>query len=194
MFGEQRHLAIAQVRGNHLAENRQRDPWFMAERRDPAITRIEEGLLAGRSGEGVVATVVVANSIAETPVTRGAPKTLDPAVLIRRHRLCGQLAANPVRLFRQDNRGASLGRRQRRRKSAHTSANNQDIGLQLSQLDMSPPTYLQTTYLQQEAPANSSTPTQPPTRRSLPDGASGRSRLREQPVWQTSPHRSSGCG
>jgi len=80
------------------------------------------------AGQGIVPPVISAHVVAILAVAARAAKLLNPAVLVRRHCLCRQLAANPVRFLRQDDAVAQAGRRHRRRHATGAAADDQDIG------------------------------------------------------------------
>ena len=83
-------------------------------------------------GERVVTPVVRADSLAERRVAARARRAFDPGVLVRRHRLGGELSAEPVELLDEHYPGAEARRGERRRHPAEAAADDEDIGTHLA--------------------------------------------------------------
>ena len=82
--------------GEHRREDRQGDAGLVAEPRDASPARVEEGVGQGLGGQRIMPPVVVADPLAERLVARVAAELLDPGMLVGRHGLRGELAADPV--------------------------------------------------------------------------------------------------
>src|SRR5262249_49723511 len=71
--------------------------------------------------------IVIPDSLPQLKVTSSSSEALDPGVLIRRHRLAGQLTANPVCFFSHDHPQTGTRGSQRCSATAQATANNDDI-------------------------------------------------------------------
>ena len=95
--------------------------------RDPAVARIEMGVLAGFTGER---PIVVAQRIAQPVVAGGAAEGLDMLVLVeRRDALCGQLPADPVRFLDEMDMPAPARGGEGRSHPAGAAADDKDVAL-----------------------------------------------------------------
>ena len=83
---------------------------------------------AGGRGQRRVRAVVRADRLAQGAVARGAAEVLDPRVLVERHGLARELAAEPVGLLAQHDARAPIGRGQRGRHAAQPAARDQHVG------------------------------------------------------------------
>jgi hypothetical protein len=127
-------LAATAPRLKHCFEHRQTYPRFVANRADLALPRIEERIIAGGRRQGVVAPVIVADAIAQSPITGRTADVLDPRMLVWRHRLRRQLTAEPIGYFGQDHPHAEAECCQRSRTPAQTPADDRNVRLSLAHL------------------------------------------------------------
>src|SRR5688500_1933828 len=81
--------------------------------------------------------VVLAYALTQAAVAGGDAELFDPAMLIGRHGLAGELAAEPVILLGQDNAAAIAQGGQGRGDAAKATANHQDIGTIFGHLKLS---------------------------------------------------------
>ena len=88
------------------------------------------GLLAGIVGVGAV---MIAQGVAQRVVAGSAAEVLDVLVLVKRgDALCGQLAADPIRLLQQMHPASAPGGGERCGHAACAAANDKDIALDLT--------------------------------------------------------------
>ena len=90
--------------------------------------RVEVGAGAGRGGQRTVGAVVGADRLAQRPVAGGAAEVLDPRVLVGRHGLARELAAEPVRLLAEHHARAALRGGQRGRHAAEPAPRYEHVG------------------------------------------------------------------
>ena len=125
----QQHLQplLGQRGSEHRVQDGERDPRLMAEPRHRARAGVERGLEPGAVGQREVRAVVRADPVAQPAVRRRAAAPLDPAVLVRRHGLAGELAAEPVGGLGHHDGAPARRRRQRRGDAAEAAAHDQDV-------------------------------------------------------------------
>ena len=99
---QQQLQAPARERGReHRQEHGERHARLVAQPRHGARARVELRRQPRGVGQRVVDAVVRADPVAQRAVGRRAAAALDPAVLVGRHGLAGQLPAEPVGRLRQ---------------------------------------------------------------------------------------------
>ena len=99
VLSEYQHPAGGHLGRQHRLQHREGDARLVAKWRDPAVAGIEFGVGPGSRQERVMAAVIVPHFLAKAPIGTGAAQTFDPAVLVRRHGLGSQLAADPIGLL-----------------------------------------------------------------------------------------------
>lgn len=128
VLGQQREQPGGAVRGDHRLHHRERDARLVAQLADAARTRIE-GALGQRLGtQRVPLAVVVADGLAQGAVRGGGAELLDPRVLVRRDRLRGELAADPVRLLGEDDGAPRPAGGDGGGDPAESGAHDEDVG------------------------------------------------------------------
>ena len=132
MFEQDQQLSARRIRRKHGREHRQGDSGLMAKLRNAAPTGIEERVGQSLGRQGIMLTIVVANPCSESLVARIAAELFDPGVLIRRNRLRGELAADPVGGLGQDHRQPLPQRRQRRRAASQPTPHDHQVGRKLT--------------------------------------------------------------
>ena len=134
-LGRHRRVLEPQVDAarQHRLEHGERDARLVPEPGDEAGARIEVRETAGGVGERGVLAVVGADAVAQRAVARGAAVRLDPGVLVGRHRLAGELPADPVGRLAQHDVEPAAGRGDRRRDPAEAAAGDQDVRAPLDQ-------------------------------------------------------------
>ena len=120
----------AQISSQHVFQHGQRDARFVADPRNPAVARVER--VRQPADKRIGPAVKGAYPPPEIEVRSGRSELFDPWVLVRRNRLLGQLPADPVRFFGQDNPGSAAQGPQRCCNAARTSANDHHIGASLA--------------------------------------------------------------
>ena len=123
--------AARTVRCEQVRQNRQGDPWFVAKLRHVAIAGVEVTAGSCLGGQGVMAAIVIADSLPQCPVRRTRAKLLDPGMLVGRDGLRRELAADPVGRFGQDDRAAGPQSGQGGRAASQAAADDHDIGTDL---------------------------------------------------------------
>ena len=131
MFQQQNQLLRAQVWIEQLVENGQRHTRLVAKPRDRAVARIQICARRRRFGQGIVPSIVIADCRPEFSVKFRASGAFNRGVLIGRHTLLRELAADPIRFFGHHHPQPVSQRRQGRGASAHSSARNDDVCGQL---------------------------------------------------------------
>jgi hypothetical protein len=91
--------ASGAVGGKHPLKDSEGYTRLVAEATHQPASGIEMFQSAGTGREGVVTFVEVPDSVPQAAVARRAAQLLDPGMLVRRDRLGGELAADPVRLL-----------------------------------------------------------------------------------------------
>lgn len=99
----------------------------MAKRGDPDIARVQARVGTMLREQRVVRAVVGADEFAVAAVVARAAEMRDPAVLVGRHGLRGELAADPGELFGHDDGAAGLGDRERGGDAADSASDHGDI-------------------------------------------------------------------
>jgi hypothetical protein len=74
-----------------------------------------------------VGAVVRADAVAQPAVAPRASEPLDPGVLVERHRLTGELAAEPARLLDQHDARAAVACRERRGDTTQPAADDEHL-------------------------------------------------------------------
>ena len=105
----------AAVRREHRLEHRERDARLVAEPRHEAGARVELRRQPAPRRSAGSGAVVRADAVAQRAVGRGDAEPLDPGVLVGRHGLAGELAADPVGRLGQHDRAPGPPRPARRR-------------------------------------------------------------------------------
>jgi hypothetical protein len=91
--------ASGAVGGEHPLQDGEGHTRLVAEAANQPVSGIEVFPGAGSGREGIIVPVEVPDSIPQPAVARRATHLLDPGMLVRRHRLGGELAADPIRLL-----------------------------------------------------------------------------------------------
>src|SRR5829696_8078777 len=99
MTQEYLQLSASSVGSQHLFDRGHGHRRFVAEVADDTHARIELIISANLWKQRIVASVVGAYVLTQTAVAGRATGTLDPSVLVGRHRLRGKLASKPVGRF-----------------------------------------------------------------------------------------------
>src|SRR5439155_3575786 len=115
----------------HLLEHREGDTRLVAQARHIAVAGVEWLRLARGGRERIVAAGEIADASAESSIGPRGAELLDPRVFVRRHRLRGQLAADPVGLLSEDHAPTSTGGGEGRGAAAGAAADDDDISLAL---------------------------------------------------------------
>ena len=87
------------VGGEHPLEDGEGYARLVADTTHQPVSGIEVFPVAGLGREGIVAPVEIPDSVPQAAVARRASHRLDPGMLVRRDRLGGELAADPIRLL-----------------------------------------------------------------------------------------------
>ena len=127
MLEQQRDPARGDVRRHQPFKDGESHSRFVAQARDRAVAGIQVRAPARRVCQGVVAPVVVADAGAQFAIPARRTVRLDPLVLVGRHALLGELAADPVGFLGQRDAQARPGRGQRCRHAAQPSARNYHV-------------------------------------------------------------------
>jgi hypothetical protein len=114
-------------RREHRVDHRGGHPRLVTQWTDRALPRVEMARGAGPVAERIPPAVVRPDAVAQLPVAGGAAEALDPRVLVRRHRLRGQLPAQPVGLLREQHRATPPQGGERRRHTAQTATDDEDV-------------------------------------------------------------------
>ncbi|CAM5495478.1 hypothetical protein SVIOM342S_01811 [Streptomyces violaceorubidus] len=128
VLGEDGEPSGCPVRGEHALQDGEGDARLVAELADPAGARVEVGEGGGLGAQGVPLPVVLADALAQSPVGGGGAELFDPRVLVGRHGLAGELAADPVRLLGQDDAAAGPAGGEGRGDAAESAADDEDVG------------------------------------------------------------------
>ena len=104
---------------------------FVSEPRHRARARVQLRQQPGALDQRVVGAVMRADPVAQPPVAPGAAAALDPAVLVRRDRLAGELAADPAGRLRHHDVVAPRGGGERGRDAAQAAAHDEDVASSL---------------------------------------------------------------
>src|SRR5215210_3896722 len=96
MMQEYLQLSASSVGGQHLFDRGHGHLGFVAEVADDAHARIELIISANLWKERIIASVVGAYVLSQPAVAGRAAGAFDPSVLVRRHRLGGELSSKPV--------------------------------------------------------------------------------------------------
>ena len=123
-----RTLKLGDPGGEHFFEGGEGDAGFVAEARDGAVAGVEIGVARASAVSGEVAEVIIADALAEVEVGTGAAEGFDPGVLVGRNGLGGELAADPIGFFGQDDAEAVAGGGQRGRAAARATADDDEVG------------------------------------------------------------------
>ena len=75
----------------------------MAELRDEAIAGIERRLTAGCFGQGIITAVILTYVFTQAAVDGGAAELFNPGMFVRRYGLRGELSAQAIAFFADDN-------------------------------------------------------------------------------------------
>jgi len=126
-LGEQGELSGGEIRLQHRVEHGERDARLVGERRHRAAAGVEPRVGARRGQERVVVAVVLADALAEGAPGSGAAEHFDPGMFVRRHRLRGELAADPAGLLGHDHAQAGAAGGQRGGATARAAAHDGDI-------------------------------------------------------------------
>ena len=103
----------------------------MAQSADRAAPRIELGPASRAVGQRIVLSVVAADAVAQFTVAAGDPELLHPAVLVRRHRLAGQLPAEPGVLLGEDDPPTGSNGGESGCDTAQTAADHEHVRIEL---------------------------------------------------------------
>ena len=76
--------------------------------------------------------IILADGIPVVAIGAGAAELLDPGMLVRRNALGGELAADPVCLFRQDDAHAVAQSGERGGASTDAGTDNRDVGMKVA--------------------------------------------------------------
>ena len=125
---QHRHLPTGRPRCQHLVDHPGGDPGLVTQRADVALARVEQNPAPRRRRQRQMAPVVGANGPAELGVALRGDHAFDPRVLVGRHALRGELAAQPVELLDQDHALAKPRGGQRGRHAAEAAADDQHAG------------------------------------------------------------------
>ncbi len=79
-----------------------------------------------------MAAIIGADGGAQLAIGPRAAELLDPGMLVRRHRLLGELAADPIRFLGENYALAVARRRQRRGTAAEPAADNDHVGAEFA--------------------------------------------------------------
>lgn len=117
-------------------QRRQRHARLVAQRRHVAVARVQMHDIAHLGQHGIIAAVDRADLLAQALVAVCPAYGLNPRVLVRRHRLRSQLAANPIGLFGQDHLATQLERCQGGGYTAYPAAYDEDFRLHLAHIPL----------------------------------------------------------
>jgi hypothetical protein len=112
----------------HLLEHREPDSRLVAQARDRAPARVEVRLGAGGRGQRVVLAVEGAHPVPVAAIGAVAAEALDPRMLVGRHGLGRDLAADPVGLLGQDHVEPGPARGERGGAAAEAPADDHEVG------------------------------------------------------------------
>ena len=121
------HAAGGHVGRQHRVQHGEGHPGLVADGRHGPAAGVQVSLRACLGGQRVVVAVVPAHEVAEAAVAAGASVLLDPRVLVGRHGLAGELAADPVGLLGHHHAAAHGCGRHGRGAAARSPAHHQDI-------------------------------------------------------------------
>ncbi|MNN53197.1 hypothetical protein D3C81_1679400 [compost metagenome] len=116
----------------HVLEHRQSSAGLMAQAADNAAAGVQPGVGGSVRRQGEVVPVILPYALPEKPVAGRTAEGFDPRMLIRGHRLAGQLAANPVGFFGHDDLFAGFGRRQCGRDAAGAAAQDGNVRVEVT--------------------------------------------------------------
>lgn len=103
VFAQEAHPTAAEKRCQETFQYRQGDPRLVTEARDMPTPRIQIPAPARRTRQRIMPPIEIALALAKVAVaTRGA-EALDPRMLVGRHPLGSQLAADSVALLCENN-------------------------------------------------------------------------------------------
>jgi hypothetical protein len=102
MFPQDRQDSSTDIRQEHRLQNDDGDSRFVTNPRNRAVAWIEIPTPARSFGQWIVAAIKIADAFPQRPVGPGAPKLLDPPVLVRRHPLGRPLPSKPIRFLGQN--------------------------------------------------------------------------------------------
>jgi hypothetical protein len=126
-------LHQARDRPQHGLQHGQGCARLAAERAHASRAGVERRARASLRRERVMGAVVRTDALAQRAVARRASEALDPRVLVGRHGLRGELAADPVALLGQNHAAPGTACRERRGDAAEAAAHDQDLGPHRSQ-------------------------------------------------------------
>ena len=116
----------------HLLQHTDGDARLMAQLRHPAGAGVEVGAIAGSVDQRIAPPVDVADAVAQCAVAGGDAELLDPGVLVRRHRLRGQLATDPRELLGQDHVRPAVGGGKGGGDASQSCSDDEDVGGQFT--------------------------------------------------------------
>jgi len=132
VLAQDAQLPAVYVGGEHRFDHGQCDARFAANARHPAVAGIETDVRPGPRGERGLRAIVIAHAGAQRQVTAGTSDGFDPRILVGRHRLLGELSADPIGLLGHDHPEPTPRGGQRGGTAAEAAANDHEIGGQFT--------------------------------------------------------------
>src|SRR5271165_4609335 len=88
--------------------------------------------MAGRFGERIMIAIILANGVSVIAIGARAAELLDPRMLVRRHALGGELAADPIGLFCKNDAHSVAQSGQGGGASTDACADNRDVSMKFA--------------------------------------------------------------
>jgi hypothetical protein len=122
----------AGIRRKHRFEHRQRHFWFMSKFRNRPVTGIEIRAMASVFGQRIMIAIILAHGVAVVAIGARAAELFDPRMLVRRHALRSELAADPIGFLGKDDSHSIAEGCERAGASAYTGADNCYVGMKVA--------------------------------------------------------------